>query len=451
MLVYFDLFMYPNVGTMVNVITNAGITVTGTSGTSTMTAVAGSDGVATFQGMPTGSVWTYTANGESATVTIDRLLQTITVGKTWIYGVEITKATSNPSDRVTYISDAAGFTPVTNDAGSFDMGSWAGNDLISGIAPISKSGTTRTYLDKKTLDGCPTSTSADALVEVPTWYLSLTNDDETGKQYIRFSNHKVDDTYQDYAGTFNGERVGAFWIGMFGGYVSSTSLYSYSGATPTVNKSITNFIAYAKARGDGYDIETYYQITYLTALLVLLFKSTNGQATLGKGLTSSGSAAQSRSKLAFANDYGMSGYPADATKPVAFFWIHDFWGNVYEFVGGAKTDASQRLMTIIDGYSSVTESDFTLVSPETPTGSRVGYVKDVVCTTEAGFLPRTTGASASSFWCDFSCVHASIFPRWGGGWSDGDGAGPFLWYFDYSASGTDSRIGSRLSYRSGFA
>ena len=147
----------------------------------------------------------------------------------------------------------------------------------------------------------------------------------------------------------------------------------------------------------------------------------------------------------------MYGYPSDATKPVSFFWIHDFWGNIYDFVGCAKTDSSSRLMTIIDGYSSVTESDFTLVTPNTPTDNRGGYVSDVVGTNGAGFLPKTCSGSTTTFWCDSGNVYASYFPRWGGYWSYGDSAGPFYWRFDYSATDTDSSVGSRLSYRSGRA
>ncbi len=447
--VYFDLFQYPDIKTVLQVNTEPSTLVTITSGTNTMTDTSDSDGLAQFNGLATGSTWTVTANGKSVTVTIEHLLTVVTVGKMPIYGVKISKSNSDPSGRVTYIDDAEGFTPIVNSAGTFDMGSWAGCDLISGIKPMSKAGSVWTELDKRTLSGCPTSTSADALVEVPTWYLSFDNDDDY--IYIRFSEKKQDDTYDDLASRLGGERIGMFHWGMFHGLISSSKLYSYSGATPTVSQSITTFSNYAKARGTGYDLITYYQATYLIALMVLLFKSTDGQSTLGKGLTNSGSAAQSRSKLTFTNDYGMYGYPSDATKPVSFFWIHDFWGNIYDWVGCAKTDSSSRLMTIIDGYSSVTESNFTLVSPNTPTGTRSGYVSDVVGTNGAGFLPKTCSGSSTTFWCDGGDVHASYFPLWGGYWSNGDNAGPLNWNFNNSATNTNSYVGSRLSYRSGRA
>ena len=447
--IYFDLFQYPDVSTVLQVYTEPSTQVTIVSGTNTQVKTSDSNGLAQFNGLASGSVWTVSANGKSATVTIEHLLTVVTVGKMPIYGVKIARTGSDPSARVTYINDAEGFTQIVNSGNSFNMGSWDGNDLISGIKPMSKSGSVWTELDKRTLSGCPTSTAADALVEIPTWYLSFDNDDDY--IYVRFSEKKQDDTYDDLASRLNGERIGMFHWGMFHGLISSSKLYSYSGVTPTVSQSITNFSNYAKARGTGYDLITYYQAQYLIALMVLLFKTTDLQSALGKGLTNSGSAAQSRSKLTFTNDYGMYGSTTDYATCACFFWIHDIWGNIFDFVGCAKTDSSSRLMTIIDGYSSVTESDFTLVTPNTPTGTRGGWVSDVVGTTGAGFLPKTCSGSSSTFWCDRGYVYASHFPYWGGGWSDSDDAGPFYWRFSNSATSTSGNIGSRLSYRSGRA
>lgn len=446
--VYFDLFQHPDVKTVVQVITDAGILVTADSGANHMQMNANGSGIAEFSGMATGSEWTFAANGESKTIVIDRLMQTITVGKTVIYGVDVSLSDSNPATRVTYTDDAVGMTPMSNVGGVFDPGSWDGNDLISGIQPVAKAGSVWTDLDKKTLAGVPTNTSADAFTEVPTWWFMMERTSTAIR--IRFSNTQVNSKYQKYASRWGVQDQGMFHYGMFHGLNSSSKLYSYSGATPTVNTSITNFINYAKARGAGYDITTFYQTTYLIGLFVLLFRNTDAQSVLGKGLTSSGSAAQSRSALTFSNNYGMAGDTNDASKPVSFFWIHDFFGNVYDFIGGAKTNSSCSLMTIIDGVSSVNEGGFTNRNT-TPNSSRGGYVKDVDGTTETGFFPKDCSGSSSTFWCDNGRVNSSYFPDWGGYWSDGSNAGPFYWNFSYSAAGTNSSIGARLSYRAGRA
>lgn len=445
--VYFDLFQYPDIKTVVQVISKPGSTVTATSGSNTMTKMANSAGLAEFDGLATASVWTFTVNNESKTITIDRLLTTIEVGNTMIFGVRVAKSTSSPDSRCVYINDCAGYTPFVNNSGSFSPGSWDGNELIKDIKPVAKSGSTWTDLDKRSLSGCPTSTAGDAFVEVPTWWLSWTCD--SNYHYIRFSNKKVDDTYQKFASMYEGKDVGMFHYGLFDMIVSSSKGYSYSGATPTVNMSITNFITYAQARGDGYDLATFYQTMYLTALMVLLFKSTDGQSAVGKGYTS-GSSVQSRSKLTFGNDYGMAGSKTSGTTPMAFFWIHDFWGNIYDFIGGAKTNSSCKLMTITDGKSSVDEAKFTQRAT-TISSSSSGWVSDVEGTPEAGPFPKAFSGSSSTFWCDLGYVLASDFPSFGGCYRYGDSAGPFLWYFYYSATETYSYVGSRLSYRAGRA
>ena len=136
---------------------------------------------------------------------------------------------------------------------------------------------------------------------------------------------------------------------------------------------------------------------------------------------------------------------------MSFFWIHDFWGNLYQFIGGMKTNSSRQLMTIVDGLASVTESDFTLQSTSALSSNLSGYISDVVGTSEAGFFPQACSGSATTYWCDYGYVRASAFPYFGGVYYGGDDAGCFLLYFYYSATVTDSSIGSRLSYRAGGA
>lgn len=440
------------------VTTDAGATVTATDqSTSTVyTATADSSGTATLEGMQAGHTYTVASaksgSSHSTTITMEHIVAHVTVWALTRYTVKISRSTADDIERCVYADACEGWTPFARSSNTaFDPGSWDGNSLISGIKPINRSGSTVTDLDKKTLSGVSTSTAADAFVHIPTWYLSITSDDETIT--ISFSDNQVDSTYVKYASLYNGSDRGYFDFGMFHSVVSSSNLYSYSGVTPTVSTSITNFIKYAQARGSGYDIINYDEVIYLSALFILLFKRTNFQAAIGRGYvdkTSSGAAKTTSAITTFANNYGMYGNTSSDTRTpntVCFFWIHDFIGNVLDFVGGAKTNSSSQLMRIIGADSSVTESDFTLQS-DTPTGNRSGYVSDVVATSTAvGFLPKTCSGAATTFWCDDGYVYSSNFPRWGGSWSGGAYAGPFAWAFNYSATETYSYIGSRLSYR----
>ena len=449
--VLFDLFSYAAVSTVVIVQTEENTVVTATDGETTYTETSNASGIATFNGLPANTEWTFSIpQGETTTVIINTLVTQVNLEPTYIYGVRIARSTSSPTSRCVYIDDCAGFTPASGTA----LNSWAGNKLISGIRPVVFNGETFTDLNKrdltKTVDGSESNISVkgnDALTVIPTWWLSITND--STYIYIRFSNKQADSSYHRYASMFDGKDVGQFAVGCFLGWVNSSMLYSKTNNNPSNNTSIRDFITYAHNRGAGYDLFMGHHVIYLQALFTLLYRSTNCQTALGQGYVG-GSAVQANAALSFENDYGMAG-STSTTERMSFFWIHDFWGNLYQFIGGMKTNSSRQLMTIVDGLASVTESDFTLQSTSALSSNLSGYISDVVGTSEAGFFPQACSGSATTYWCDSGYVNASLFPRFGGYFSYGDYAGCFNLNFDVSATGTVSNVGSRLSYRAGGA
>lgn len=449
--VLFDLFSYAAVSTVVIVQTGENMVVTATDGETTYTEVSNASGIATFNGLPANTEWTFTIpEGITKTVVISTLVTQVNLEPTYIYGVRIARSTSSPTSRCVYIDDCASFTPASGTA----LNSWAGNRLISGIRPVVFNGKTFTDLNKrdltKTIDGSASNIGTagnDAMTVVPTWWLSITND--SSYIYIRFSNRQIDSSYHRYASMFDGEDVGQFAVGCFLGYVTSSKLYSKTGNTPTVNTTITDFITYAHNRGTGYDLFMGHHVIYLQALFTLLYRSTNCQTALGQGYVA-GSAIQSNTALSFSNDYGMAG-STSTTARMSFFWIHDFWGNIYQFIGGMKTNSSRQLMTIVDGLASITESDFTLQSTSALSSDLSGSISDVVGTSEAGFFPQACSGSATTYWCDGGIVRASLFSNFGGDHYRSDQAGCFNLVFSYSATGTSSYLGSRLSYRVGGA
>lgn len=449
--VLFDLFSYAAVSTVVIVQTEENTVVTATDGETTYTETSNASGIATFNGLPANTEWTFSIpQGETTTVVISNLVTQVILEPTYIYGVRIARSTSSPTSRCVYIDDCASFTPASGTA----LNSWAGNKLISGIRPVVFNGETFTDLNKrdltKTVDGSESNIGIkgnDALTVIPTWWLSITND--STYIYIRFSNKQVDSSYHRYASMFDGKDVEQFAVGCFPGWVSSSMLYSKTGNNPTNNTSITDFITYAHNRGAGYDLFMGHHVIYLQALFTLLYKSTNCQTALGQGYVG-GSAVQANTALSFSNDYGMAG-STSTTARMSFFWIHDFWGNIYQFIGGMKTNSSRQLMTIVDGLASVNESDFTLQSTSALSSNLSGYISDVVGTSETGFFPKACSGSATTYWCDYGYVYASYFPYFGGYYNSGDVAGCFVLYFNRSATATNSAIGSRLSYRAGGA
>ena len=362
-----------------------------------------------------------------------------------VYGFSIAVGTADPDARVTYpqtvfgqTNAAYGKTPASG-TGANCMNGWAGCELISGIKRQTGSGSAWTDVSdkKKAVAG---SASSMVMTYVPTRYMKMTND---GTNIIcAFSMEQIDSTWKDYAGSVGSNHVGHFRVGC---YVCKSDFKSYTGS-PKVNTRLTGFISGCQKLGTGYDIMTWYQWMYLAALAVLLYKSTDLQAAMASGYVSA-SSVQSESALTFTNDYGMAGTPGNTgTTQMAFFWIQNLWGNMSQFVGGAKTNSSYKLMTCT-GYSSTDEADFDKKSLGGPSSDINGAIKTVVGTTDAGFFPTDCSGSKTTYFADYGSVDSSGFPYVGGRFNIDDSAGPFFAAFDYTVSGSSSSLGSRLSYR----
>ena len=435
----------------------AGRTVTATaSGQTTQTKTVATGQTAVTFSLPAGS-WTFKTDypsgatgGESKTLTVENNKSysvTLKVVYNIVYGFSIAVGTADPDARVTYPQTVFGQTNAAyrktpaSGTGANCMNGWAGCELISGIKRQTGSGSAWTDVSdkRKAVAG---SASNEVYTYIPTWYMKMTND---GTNIIcAFSMEQIDSTWKDYAGSVGSNHVGHFRVGC---YACKSDFKSYTGS-PKVKTSITDFIAGCQKLGTGYDIMTWYQWTYLVALAVLLYRSTNLQAAMASGYVSGSSVSnvQSESALTFTNDYGMAGTPGNTgTTQMAFFWIQNLWGNMGQFVGGAKANSSYKLMTCT-GYSSTDEADFDKKSLGGPSSYIDGAVKTVVGTTDAGFFPTDCSGSYSTYFADYGVVNSSYFPNLGGTYGDGGYAGPFYAEFHYSASDARSYLGSRISY-----
>ena len=333
------------------------------------------------------------------------------------------------------------------------MGNWlTGKTPFTDIKPIMFDGTTWTELDKRNLaqdvNGSPvdiTTLGNDVFVEVPTWWLSMKS--EGGYKYIRFADKQVDSTYKKLASLWKGQDVGMFHRGCFHAYNSSSKTYSSRNRSPTVSVSTEGFRASCQARGEGYDKDMWHMNTYMHALCTLFFGTTNPQTILRGYVNASAKIAENI--VTFDNDLGIAG-STSGTQMMSFLWVNAEWGNVYSFIGGAKTDANCRLQTLDNGEPDNTTGENYVTHDTSPQSSRSGYISEMdMQSTEVGFFPKVCSGSSSTYWADGGYVYASSFPFVGGYWSSGDYAGPFYAYFRNSASSTYSYLSSRLSYRAG--
>ena len=454
--VFFDLFYYPAASTVVRVHTKAGATVTATrqGDSQQITATAdtsdGKNGYAYLRGLSVGDTWLIVANGFEQYLKVEDIYYELDIGlEVTIYGIRIQESVSDPVARCVYIEDNTSWPKGTRNS----VGNWlTGKTPFTGIKPVMFDGTTWTELDKRNLaqdvNGSPvdiTTLGNDVFVEVPTWWLSITSDGTY--KYIRFADKQVDSTYKKLASLWKGEDVGMFHRGCFHAYNNSNKTYSSRNRSPTVNVSTEEFRASCQARGEGYDKDMWHMNTYMHALCTLFFGTTNPQTIL-RGYVNA-SAKTVENIITFDNDLGIAG-SSSGTQMMSFLWVNAEWGNVYSFIGGAKTDGSYRLQTLDNGEPDNTTGENYVTHDTSPKSSRSGYISEMdMQSTEVGFFPKVCSGSSSTYWADYGRVSASDFPYVGGGWTDGGNAGPFYAYFYYSASDTSSGISSRLSYRAG--
>ena len=454
--VLFDLFYYPAASTVVRVHTKAGATVTATrqGDSQQITATAdtsdGKNGFAYLRGLSVGDTWLIVANGFEQYLRVEDIYYELDIGsETTIYGIRIQESVSDPVARCVYIEDNASWPKGTRNS----VGNWlTGKTPFTDIKPVMFDGSTWTDLNKRNLaqdvNGSPvdiTTLGNDVFVEVPTWWLSITSDGTY--KYIRFADKQVDSSYKKLASLWKGKDVGMFHRGCFHAYNSSSKTYSSHNRSPTVSVSIEGFRASCQARGEGYDKDMWHMNTYMHALCTLFFGTTNPQAIL-RGYVNA-SSKTTENIITFDNDLGIAG-STSGTEMMSFLWVNAEWGNVYSFIGGAKTDGSCRLQTLDNGEPDNTTGTSYVTHETTPQSSRSGYISEMdMQSTEVGFFPKACSGSSSTYWADRGDVVASTFPYVGGSWSGGDRAGPFLAYFSNSASYTYSYISSRLSYRAG--
>ena len=312
---------------------HVGGTVTATLSGESYTATTDSSGKAMIMVEATGTyTLTYTKSyleGEG-TIEVPALGFTYPVtleipyAKYW--AVDIAISNSDPAARCTYPqtitvngtnvdNECYGYTPmVGSSSGTFTTGSWNNSKLIADIKPISFDGTTWTDLGTDASQWTDNAEGTDYFTEFPFMWLSITNDDTKIRVIFSDADAQPDSNFQCYAhakgcdsysnsdiesamlsasrkaimaSNNNSYFANSFHIGCFPGSSSSysTGLFSRKGSSvsPLVSTALNRYFVAANARGTDYDCMSFQQWTYLQALFVLLFKSTNSQVAHSYG------------------------------------------------------------------------------------------------------------------------------------------------------------------------
>jgi len=420
----------------------------------------------------------------------------MTIGKTNVFkkpklsapfwGVEIDETVSDCYNMVSYpmmLSTGEGIydnrayeaTPMSGAGTSFNIGSWGTGKLaklIEGIKPVAFDGTTWTDLNKTSETDWPTD--RDIFTEFPFRWLSITKAGDIITVVFADGDTAPDSTFQDWAflGADGTTRRENFHLGCYtaSGTVSG-GVFSKKGASNLVNTVLNQYWVAASKRGTEYDCLPYQMWVYLQCLFLVLYKSTNCQTTHSKGYVK-GSGVQTNSAFeTYGNNYGMYGSTSNYTNQNAFFWLHNLWGNMFQFsasmfVRAGSTKAIYYCLSAMSRSSNWDNSSWNSTSNRAKqasigvasgsTGKDVNSYYTKACGSNgAGFLPASDSGtgSATTYFPDYGYVDSSssyaYFASLGGDYSSNYYCGLFYSFVYHNSTKSGSTNGSRLAYRGG--
>ena len=401
-------------------------------------------------------------------------LSAVAAAKT--YTVCINLNDTNPLTCITYHDDAVLMTKGDS--------SWDNAAIFKDIRPcMFKSGSVAYYLQKgdftKKEDGSAadlTGADGDVMIEFPkfAYYIEKVSAASKNELWVSITNNPnlvaADSRYKYYA--FTKKTLGDrdhFYMGAYKAYGDTDGkLRSIPFVKPIASKTLAAYKDMAKKQGDGYTINSYFQLLAVQCLFIIRYGSLNGQDVLGPGITGrSGTASDPNYgtiNTGGTETFGMcykSVNNGSSTDPdvnklghVKFMGIEDFWGNIWEWIDGFTTH-NYTIVTSYDydNFVAGKYSDpafkpnpkFEVVSGLSADSS--GYVTEVSGTTESGFMGIKHGGSATQRWCDYGSFYgADRILDFGGSWDSGAYPGPFLLSATNVATNATANVGSRLLY-----
>ncbi|WP_101908874.1 hypothetical protein [Marasmitruncus massiliensis] len=350
---------------------------------------------------------------------------------------------------ITYTDGAENFVPASMGE-SFDAGSWQGSWLIKNIKPcVLKNGVVQYYLDpndftKKTDGTAADITSGndgDVMVEFPLVYYKFYS--ETGYIGCQFSRVAQDGFSAPAFFNLSGIPQTTMYMAAYDGYSLSSKLRSLSGKTPTATTTIGDFRTLATANGTGYQQQEWTKRTLLQTMFMMVFKDTDSQTKLGKGVTSASAAINTGTM----NDKGMFWGDQTGTNGVKCFGIENLWGNIRKWCDGIeKYNSSYE----IKQYAPYNDTASGYINPAAFSGTSGEFIKSVSINGSAIFPVGTIANEAESvipdriYWGSTGSTY--YLCSTGGNWGETSNAGLFYLYLGSTAASASTNIGASLSF-----
>lgn len=319
---------------------------------------------------------------------------------------------SDPSTWGTYEDDAVGMV-----AGSAEF-----DDFFGHYPCILDNGVELGKLNPNNMAQYEDGTSApittlgkDVMICFPRRGIKIWSD--SSYMYVSMTDEDNADGYSYMAHSYKGNPISAFYHSKYRGYVANNLLYSTSGQEPPTSITIEDYRTYAHAKGTGYELAAFYQLTYTQVMYMLKYLGQNAQIAIGRGYVDGNSAMHTTGGT---NALGMDYGETTGTVQCSLFGIEDFWGNGLFFIDGIYADANRQLLAA-DGNYNNSGTNYTAITDKTNTSNYSGYLKTALMTNIGGFAPDVTTRSNygtdSTYYCDQAAVSASCIARFAGSYS----------------------------------
>lgn len=391
----------------------------------------------------------------------------------YLFGYDLTVATTNPSNRVTYPSDVdnADFTPAAMNfsTGVFNYGDWSfepGEMFMPRPCMLTFAGVVAYYLNpndytKKT-DGTASDISnagfdGNAMVEWPKIWTKRW--EENGIYHFRCSDVQIDEDYDCWSNYDRlNNQIDHFYTPIFYGSISGAqtkTLRSICGISNMTGKNASEEIDLALANGDDWYTEVLADRLLIQDLLVMMAKSTDGQAAYGNGkISKNDSETLGDLSPGTMNSKGMFWGSNDDTSGVKVFGMEHLWGNLWRRIAGwINASGNQKVKLTRGTHDGSTAGDYNIdgrgyltVSGATPTGTSGGYI-NAMKTMPYGRIPYQASGSSSTFEADSLDFNnnQNDYAFVGGTYNVGVKCGPFCALLTSTSSVTYSNRGAALS------
>ena len=355
------------------------------------------------------------------------------------YGVKIDLNNSNPETSVEYIDGATGMTSGWDN--------WKDKQIFKDIKPcVLKSGIVQYYLQRDNYakkesgeSSTLTGNDGDVMVEFPKIGYKMTND--SNYQYIWVTDNPNAEGYCYLAHSLDNENdCDNIYIGAYLGYFAN----SISWESPQADVTLTTVRTYAQNKGTGYQPLSFYPLTLLQCLYVIIYKNLDSQAALGQGYVNSTTTTSTGSTNAKPFCYGN---PNSGTDHVKFLGIEDLYGNLRQWIDGLYCDSSLNIKTDYSNFTGTDGSHFRYSQPSGLSAQINGYIDKIQGTNNSGFVIRWNSGSYTTYYSDLASLVSGCIGSFGGNWPSNFNAGAFslLVYHPFSGSGTD--VGYRIVYK----